>query len=400
MATEQKNWTIIFCGDFDKPLAILVPDPAKWCVSDLKKEVSKKISVPENKQTLYCQEKLVPEGITLQKCEGMKNGVALCLALKPVIISVHRADLDATVQVEIPQNEFGDWTVSHLRSIVCAKFGLLQPLHQHILALEGDILEDEIKVNEYLKGDCTVIIAPMKDVIFPTPNQNGSRRVRLPINTSLPQVSEDVFYKREVQSGRYISEVQGSTPRWTGYWVVSIHKNDATKRNIHLPSCQNTPVFHLRELVEEQFSILPHQQKLTVGTTVLEDWDEDGKVLLLCNYPAIYDGVTIELVHVTEGIHVKLADVGDGTSLKKSEKNGILSKEPKICPPKYINIPNPREMTVCMLGNIMTNCGLKVRGQIFNNSLFKDNSISISNDRICDINLISDGCVLGASPIK
>ena len=204
-----KNWTIIVCGDFDKPLAILVPDPTEWSISDLTKEVSKKINVPEDKLTLYCQEKVVPEGIPLQKCKGMKNGVALCLALKPVIISVHRADLDTTVQVEIPQNEFGDWTVSHLRSTVCAKFGL-EPLRQHILALEGDILEDEIKVNEYIKGDCTVIVAPMKDVILPTPNQNGSRRVTLPINTSLPQVSEDIFYKREVQ---------GSTPCWTGFYT-------------------------------------------------------------------------------------------------------------------------------------------------------------------------------------
>ena len=386
MATEQKNWTVIVCGDFDKPLAILVPDPAEWCVSDLKKEVSRKINVAEDKQTLYCLEKLVPEGIPLQKCKGMKNGVALCLALKPVIISVHRADLDTTVQVEIPQNEFGDWTVSHLRFIVCAKFGL-QPLRQHILALESDILEDERKVNEYIKGDCTIIIAPMKHVILPTPNQNCSRIVTLPINTSLPQVSEDVFYKREVEVSCYSS----STPRWTGYWVVSIRKNDAANRNIHLTRCENTPVFHLRELVQKEFSIPPHQQKLTAGTTVLEDWDEDGKVLLLCNYPSIHDGVTIELCHVTEGIHVKLEGVYDTTSLKISEKNGLLSKRQKICPPKYINIPNPREMTVRMLGNIMTNCGLKVGGQIFSNC----SVISISNAQICDTKLIKDGCMLG-----
>ena len=161
MATEQKNWTVIVCGDFDKPLAILVPDPVKWCVSDLKKEVSKKNNVPEDKQILYCQQKVVQEGIPLQKCEGMENGVALCLALKPVIISAHCADLHTTVQVEIPQNEFGDWTVSDLRNIVCAKFNL-EPQPDHILALEGDILEDEMKVNKYIKNDCTVIIAPMK----------------------------------------------------------------------------------------------------------------------------------------------------------------------------------------------------------------------------------------------
>ena len=170
----------------------------------------------------------------------------------------------------------------------------------------------------------------------------------------------------------------------------------ATKRNIHLTRCQHTPVFHLRELVQKEFSIPPHQQKLTVGTTVLEDWDEDGKVLLVCNYPSIHDGVTIELVHVAMySRYVKLSEVDDGTSLEKSEK-GLLSKRQKICPPKYINIPNPREMTVRMLGNIMTNCGLKVRDQIFNNC----SVISISNARIWDVNLISNGCVLGASPIK
>ena len=384
-----KNWTIIVCGDFDKPLAILVPDPAKWCVSDLKKEVTKKINVPEDKQTLYCLEKVVPEGIPFQKCEGMENGVALCLALKPVIISAHRADLHATVQVEIPQNEFGDWTVSDLRNIVCAKFNL-EPLPDHILALEGDILEDKIKVNEYIKGDCTVIIAPMKHVIFPTLNNNGSRRVTLPINTSLPQVSEDVFYKREVK----LSCDSSSTASWTGYWIVSICKDDDTKKDIHLTGCRYTPVFHLRELVQKEFSIPPHQQKLTIGTTVLEDWDEDGKALLLCHYPSIHNGVTIELVHVTEGIHVRLADVDDKKSLKISEKNGILSKAPKICPPKYINIPNPREMTVRMLANIMKNCGLKVGGQIFNNNLLSNNSFSISNARICDTKLITDGCLL------
>ena len=358
-----KNWTIIVCGDLDKPLAILVPDPVEWTISDLKKEVSKKINVLEDKQTLYCQEKVVPEGIPLQKCEGMENGVALCLALKPVIISAHCADLEATVQVEIPQNEFGDWTVSDLRNIVCAKFSL-EPLPGHILAFEGDILEDKMKVNEYIKGDCTVIIAPMKDVILPTQNNNGNRIVTLPINTSLSQVSENVFYKREVK----ISCDSSSTAPWTGYWVVSIHKNEDAKEYIRLDSGRYTPVFHLRELVQKEFSIPPHQQKLTIGSTVLEDWDEDGKVLLLCNYPSIYDRVTIELVHVTEGIHVKLECVNGTISLKISEKNGILSKEPKIFPPKYINILNPRKTSVCMLGNIMKNCGLEVRSQIFNSS--------------------------------
>ena len=47
------------------------------------------------------------------------------------------------------------------------------------------------------------------------------------------------------------------------------------------------PTVSLKKTGSSTLSIPPHQQKLTVGSTVLEDWDEDCKVLLLCNYPSI-----------------------------------------------------------------------------------------------------------------
>ena len=105
-----------------------------------------------------------------------------------------------------------------------------------------------LRVNEYVKDNCTVIIAPMKDVILPTPNQifnNGNWVVTLPINSSLSQDSKDVLYKRKVQ----LSCDSSSTAPWTGYWVVSIRKDDATKENVRLTSCQYTPVFHLRSVL-------------------------------------------------------------------------------------------------------------------------------------------------------
>ena len=105
-----------------------------------------------------------------------------------------------------------------------------------------------LRVNKYVKDNCTVIIAPMKDVILPTPNQifnNGNWVVTLPINSSLSQDSKDVLYKRKVQ----LSCDSSSTAPWTGYWVVSIRKDDATKKNVRLTSCQYTPVFHLRSVL-------------------------------------------------------------------------------------------------------------------------------------------------------
>ena len=93
------------------------------------------------------------------------------------------------------------------------------------------------------------------------------------------------FYKRE----------EGA--HWKGHWSLRI-KHRADKKSIILKNRQSTPVFELRELVKKEFSIPPHQQNLTIGTTVLEDWDEDGKKLL-CNYPCVHEGVTLELDHVT-----------------------------------------------------------------------------------------------------
>ena len=113
------------------------------------------------------------------------------------------------------------------------------------------------------------------------------------------------------------STYKGSIKRWTIYMYVK--QLDGTKTTVELEDHRNTAIFQLKEKVHSALSILPHQQKLTIGTTVLEDWDEDGKVLLLCNYPSIHDGVTIELVHVTEGIHVKLADVDEEKALETAK---------------------------------------------------------------------------------
>ena len=60
-------------------------------------------------------------------------------------------------------------------------------------------------------------------------------------------------------------------------------------------------VMHFRELVKEMMGVPTQQQRLTVGTTVLEDWDEEGNIMLLQNYPAVYDGATIYLIQLTEG---------------------------------------------------------------------------------------------------
>ena len=362
MAIEEKNWNIIVCGHVDKPFAILVPDPAKWRISDLKKKVSEMTNIPENEQTLYFgEDELEDRGESLKVC-GIKNGVALSLAVKPVIVSVYHANLGTAVQVKVPKAEFSSWTVKHLHDIVCFKFGLeISP--DNILALDGKILEDDMKLNEHVKNDCSITFTPVKRVRLTTPLDGVDERViTLPINVSLPQV----FYKRE----------EGA--HWKDHWSLCI-KHEEDKKCIILKNHQSTPIFELRELVQKEFhSILPHQQKLTAGTTVLEDWDDEGGKKLLCNYPSVHDGVTIELDHVTEEpIHVKLSTGS----------------------PNYINIPDPTQMTVRILMNIMKNCGVDISGGYIRKKNCSS-STSISDKVISSVDFIKDGCELETTFIK
>lgn len=354
MAVEEKNWNIIVCGHVDKPFAIPVPDPAKWSISDLKKKVSEMTRIAENEQTFYFKEEKLEEGKFLTEYE-IKNGVALSLALKPVIVSVDHAELGTAVQVEVAKAELSRWTVKHLREIVCFKFGF-EISSDNILALDGKILEDGTKINDHVKNDCIITFTPVKHVRLTTPDGIDERVITLPINVSLPQV----FYKKE----------KGA--HWKDHWSLCIKLGEDEKYNIILKNHQSTPVFELRELVQKQFSIPPHQQKLKVGTTVLEDWSDEGDKKLLRNYPCVHDGVTIELDHVTVGpIHVKLSTGS----------------------PNYINIPNPTQMTVRILMNIMKNCGVDISGGKIH-SKCDSRRTSVSDKPVSSVDFIKDGCEL------
>ena len=141
MAKKKKNWNIIVCGDFDNPLAILVPHPAEFTVSDLKKKVSEITNIPENEHKFYFEEEKLEDRKTLTRC-GIKNEVALSVVVKPVKISIRHANLGIAVQVKVPKAEFSRWTVKHLHDIVCFNFGL-------------EISPDYILALKYLKIICT-----------------------------------------------------------------------------------------------------------------------------------------------------------------------------------------------------------------------------------------------------
>ena len=113
--------------------------------------MEKKTNIPVSEQTLYCQEIPLPEGKLLVECQGMDNGVALCLVRKPFIIKVYRPDSKVNVRVEIPKSELNSWTISILCKYISNKVGF-QEYYDHILANDGTIIKtdiSELKLNEY-----------------------------------------------------------------------------------------------------------------------------------------------------------------------------------------------------------------------------------------------------------
>ena len=273
---------IVVCGDFDEsPIIVSIPSSSK--VAALKEKLQQ-----ENKLTIYCNGKELPENNnkSLADC-GVKNGSAVYLAIKPVTVNVYRPDVDLSFVVEIPQKEIACWKVSYLREIVCSKFGL-DVNSPHILAVAGEELMNEKMINNYpeIETGYEVTFTVLQHAILQTPVFD-ERKIAVAVNDSLEELSKKVLYKRKL---RYDSQ-----PPSASSWTISVQlaRKCMFRKNpecqLSLKECQCTPVFKLRELIQDKLSILPHQQKLTSGATVLEDWDEDGKVLLLCNYPSIYD---------------------------------------------------------------------------------------------------------------
>ena len=65
---------------------------------------------------------------------------------------------------------------------------------------------------------------------------------------------------------------------------------------------QSTPIVVLKEYIERVTKVPTHQQRLTIGSTVLEDWDHDDNMMFIGHYPAIKNGSLIHIIVVqTQG---------------------------------------------------------------------------------------------------
>ena len=61
------------------------------------------------------------------------------------------------------------------------------------------------------------------------------------------------------------------------------------------------PIVKLKECIEECTGVPTHQQRLTIGSTIVEDWDDEDRMMFIGNYPNIRDGSLLYLVQLEGG---------------------------------------------------------------------------------------------------
>ena len=66
------------------------------------------------------------------------------------------------------------------------------------------------------------------------------------------------------------------------------------------------PIVKLKECIEKCTGVPTHQQRLTIGSTIVEDWDDEDRMMFIGNYPNIHDGSLLYLVQLEGGNRMKV----------------------------------------------------------------------------------------------
>ena len=373
----RNGWTILACVCCkEKKVAIFVPNPQRWTVANIKEEVEKKIGIPARDQVIYCNEKVLPEQLPLVDCEGMRNGAALLVGRKPFIVNVYRTDADITIPIEMPRID--QVTTTQFCEYICRKFGIHAPYGQDefsvVLAVKDQIMKtsESPVLDEYcISNGCSIVL------------------------------DHTVF--REDKGGTSVNKCSPCSISIQPSWILHIQQHGGSKVAVDVPTNGLTPVANLRQLIKDKLSVETYQQRLTtVGGEILEDYDDDGQCLLLCNYPAVYDGATLYLVRLTGGMYVEHKREQHVSIDKVSKQNLCYPlSEKEIDLHQHINITDPNTFTIKKLAKIM-NTRKKLRTNIYEYHVYGHhfNALDVKDypdETVASIPWLTNGTILKTS---
>ena len=160
----------------------------------------------------------------LAKCEGLTNGIALCLARSNFVITAQRTDYGTTVEVSIPISELDSWTVKMVRKYICLKFGFRMESKHHLISGPNIIENDERKINDCLEitDGCTLMFTPLKETSIASPEQEmlGAKHIHVPPAMPLDFLSTTLYNNRP-----FSTDLKGfQTDKWIGSWSLNVVK--------------------------------------------------------------------------------------------------------------------------------------------------------------------------------
>ena len=383
----MKKWNLFVCGDFeDGPFALNISSPTVT-TSELKSSVAQKLKVPEKEISLYFGEMLLPARKLLTDIEGLRGGAGVVVTAKPLRITVQRYDSDVDIRLMIPRLEAPRWKTEWLFDFILFKTGMPDRSDgKYLFAVEGTVLKEERKLSSYsfLEDDFTVSVSFLQtlkcqniELYFEIPSH---RLIYIP--PSAAALSKELTYGRSDYQHHDHHQIHfydtGQEQQLTfslDRWRLTVQQINGTKNVIELAKRHLTSVYELRQEISCEENI-----RLTVGTTILEDWDEEGKLMLLCNYPEVHDEATLYQINLTGAMHIKYKFWGDGA---KEIHDDLQLKNPSskiICPHiDHVYIEDPHHFSMKRLMKVFRNLGLE-RG---NNIIYVNGRQVSQKSEIC-----------------
>lgn len=88
---------------------------------------------------------------------------------------------------------------------------------------------------------------------------------------------------------------------------------------------QNMPIVKLKECIEECTGVPTHRQRLTMGSTILEDWDHEDRMMFIGDYPSIHDGSLLYLVQLEGENRLSVKHYRDDQQFRLTKKAGSMT---------------------------------------------------------------------------
>ena len=134
------------------------------------------------------------------------------------------------------------------------------------------------------------------------------------------------------------------------------------------------PIVKLKECIEECTGVPTHQQRLTIGSTIVEDWDDEDRMMFIGNYPNIHDGSLLYLVQLEGGSRMKVRR-RESTQLIKLVRRGPGPAE-YYYQTKHFYINSVMVSTILGAGTIHRACS--THGHAYTSDVGSDMSIDIN----------------------